>query len=434
MPARPPTPYSKIHDIRICNRFPAPHTRLPLLSKLDLVTETATSTDELDEDSVEGLFKQPHFDSLDLTNFLSYKEAHLDFGKLVALVGPNASGKSNAVAAIKLLRDIPSHGLPTAIARRGGFDQLRHRSAGHPNNPSLRLNFSYGRQPQSHYEIALAAVKGKRYRVKYESAEINLEDGSHWTFKSDGQKVSSTNRLSEEPGEVLTAPIAPGQSALSTGGLAAFIVYQALQSMQTVEINPYRVGELQEPSSTREFEPDGSNITSVFETLNANERVELADQLAAIVPGITRIEPRNFADRQTLEFVQGTASGNRKFYAKQMSDGTLRAFGILLAMLQPSRPSLIVIEEPEIAIHLGALRTLVEILNQRARTAQIVITTHSADIVDALDVESLRVVWNDAEASHISRVAEHTKQAVLQGLMTPGELLRADSLDPSTQL
>jgi predicted ATPase len=378
-----------------------------------------------------GTFPRPRFVSLELNNFLSYKHARIDFGDLVALVGPNASGKSNAVAALKLLRDIPTHGLPTAIARRGGFDQLRHRSAGHPNNPSLKLTFSIGSNPDSSYELALAAVAGKRYRVKHERATVRTSEGMYWAFESDGTKVTSSS--SAEGKDSAISPVAPGASALSTGNLAAFIIYQTLQKLQTVEVNPARIGEFQVPSSTREFEPDGSNVASVFETLSTAQRSELADQLSAIVPGISRIEPRNFADMQTLEFVQSTVSGNRKFYAKQMSDGTLRAFGILLAMLQPADPALLVIEEPEVAIHLGALRTLVEILEARAKHSQVLITTHSADIIDALDVESLRVVWNDSESSHIAKVAEHTKEAVRRGLMTPGELLRADSLDPSSE-
>lgn len=375
---------------------------------------------------VEGPFPQPTFVSLDLTNFLSYKTARIEFGQFIALVGPNASGKSNAVAAIKLLRDIPALGLPTAIARRGGFDQLRHRSHGHPNDPAIKLTFKIGERNLSTYELALAAVKGKRYRVKREVARVHFDDGSSWSFESDGVRV----KWSGGDDQTFSTTVAPGQSALSTGSLAAYVVYSTLQRMQTVEINPARVAELQEPSSIRDFEPDGSNTSSIFETLSGEERAELADQLSAIVPGIVRVEPRNFADRQTVAFVQETASGNREFFAKQMSDGTLRSFGILLAMMQHSKPALLVIEEPEVAIHLGALRTLVEILEAHASGAQVMITTHSADIIDSLPVESLRVIWSDSETSQVSNVAEHTMEAVRRGLMTPGELLRADSLDP----
>ena len=86
---------------------------------------------------------------------------------------------------------------------------------------------------------------------------------------------------------------------------------------------------------------------------------------------------------------------------------------------------------PEIAIHLGALRTLIELLQARSETSQIVITTHSADIVDALPIDAIRVVWSQGDASHVAPISEHSKEPVRRGLITPGELLRSDSLDPA---
>ena len=103
----------------------------------------------------------------------------------------------------------------------------------------------------------------------------------------------------------------------------------------------------------------------------------------------------------------------------------------LLSIAQPSRPGFLVIEEPEIAIHLGAPQSLIEILQTDSEAMQIVLTTHSADIVDALSVDALRVVWNDGETSHVAPVSEHTRDVLRSGLITPGALLRADALDPA---
>lgn len=376
---------------------------------------------------------EPRFIRLEMTNFLSYKSASLNFGDFIALIGPNASGKSNAVSAIKLLREIAVYGLPIALARRGGFDQLRHRSAGRPYDPALRITFTLADESESFYELRLGAVKGGRYRVKREMASVYF-GGNLFTMDSDGAKVEWIDRVNVIGGETPSPRpfvVAPGQSALSSGGLAGFLVFDALQMMQTVEVNPAKVADLQEPSSTREFESDGSNVVSMYENLNAREKRALVDELSAIVPGIMSIELARLADRHTLRFKQSTESGIREFYAKQMSDGTLRALAILLAALQQSRQGLLVIEEPEIAIHLGALRTLVEMLQVQSERSQVVITTHSADIVDALPIDALRVVWTQGDASHIAPISEHSKEPVRKGLITPGELLRSDALDPA---
>lgn len=142
--------------------------------------------------SVSSTFKR-----LDMTNFLSYKAASVEFGRFVALVGPNASGKSNAVSAIKLLHEVAVYGLPIALARRGGFDQLRHRSNGRPNDPALRMTFAFDGEHDSHYELKLGAVKGGRYRVKEETASVWLLE-NHFTMRSDGVKVEWQDHLHQD--------------------------------------------------------------------------------------------------------------------------------------------------------------------------------------------------------------------------------------------
>lgn len=371
--------------------------------------------------------------SITLRNFLSYRHAKVDFEDLLAVVGPNAAGKTNLVSAIRLLGEIPLFGLQTALARRGGFDQLRHRSEGRPYDPSIRLDFKTRDDlPSSFYELELGAKAGKTYYVKSETARVHSPRGVA-TFAHSRGVLSKLHTYRGDPefadDELPRVPA--GQTAINAvfpfGGIE---VWQLFGSLQTVEINPARIAELQTPTPPETFEPDGSNTASFFESLPMETRTEVVDQLAAIVPGITKIEPHHVSDKLTLRFFQTVAGKTRQFEAKHMSAGTLRAFGILLSLAQPRPPALLVIEEPEIAIHLGALRTMVEILREYSSDTQILITTHSADIVDALDLDELRVVWSEDGQSRVARIAEHTRDPIRRGLITPGELLRSNALDP----
>jgi predicted ATPase len=369
---------------------------------------------------------------LELKNFLSYREAAVDLTNLNALVGPNASGKSNLVAALKLLGDLPTYGLQTAILRRGGFDQLRHRSRGRPYDPSIAIGFETdsGQRP-SRYELQFAAVAGGRYAVKLERAEVFADDSEYSFTHRRGRLEVSSGVLGDRRDREGPIEVPEGQSALPAvmpwGG---YHLWNLLYSLQIVEINPARVRDLQEPTPGHTFEPDGSNTASVFESLERPTQSELCDELAAVVPGLASIEVRRFSNKMTLQFGQTADATKREFLAAQMSDGTLRAFGIILALHQPVSPVLVVIEEPEVAIHLGALRTLVDILVEHSGDAQILLTTHSADIIDALPIDALRVVWAEQGVSHVAPVAEHTQETIRSGLITPGQLLRSDALDP----
>src|SRR5262249_50566448 len=305
----------------------------------------------------------------------------------------------------------------------------------------LRIDFQAAPgAPDSFYELKLKAVSGKRYAVKAERAELRLDSRNRHTLRNEDGAMSFTDVVNGDIDQgdlgshvVREYRLPPGHSAITSApSPGSFAVAALLSSIQIVEINPARVAELQDPSSTREFEPDGSNTASVYEDLGPLGRQALVDELSGIVPGIDRVEVRRLADKVTLAFFQQAGgSGRREFLAKQMSDGTLRAFGILLALAQSKMATLVVVEEPEIAIHLGALCTLVDILQQQAASVPVLITTHSADIVDTIDVDDIRIVWNEDGGSRISPVAEHVRGPIRSGLITPGGLLRSDALDPA---
>jgi predicted ATPase len=283
------------------------------------------------------------------------------------------------------------------------------------------------------FELEVGSVAGGRYAVKHEYGRIEMQGGV-WEFSHDRGKLrveTTVDEVRPVPDELPSIP--DGQSALIVAGSFGpfYPIWSFFSSLQVVEINPARVRELQEPTPGFSFEPDGSNSASVFEGLPGDVRAQLVDELAAIVPSLVNIEVRRVSNKMTLSFHQQAGDRTRVFWAHQMSDGTLRAFAILLALFQPNRPGVVLIEEPEIAIHVGALQTLVEILREHASDSQIVVTTHSADIIDALDVDALRVVWAEEGVSRISCVAAHTVDTVRSGLITPGALLRADSLDPA---
>src|SRR5690606_17373427 len=113
---------------------------------------------------------------------------------------------------------------------------------------------------------------------------------------------------------------------------------------------------------------DGSNLTSVLAQMistNPAGKRRVEEYLSKVVPGIAQVDVKHIGPKETLEFRQ-KVEGNEhpwRFLASNMSDGTLRAVGVLVALFQsngdrPHRVPLVAIEEPEIALHPAAAGVL----------------------------------------------------------------------------
>jgi predicted ATPase len=120
-----------------------------------------------------------------------------------------------------------------------------------------------------------------------------------------------------------------------------------------------------------------------------------------------------------------------------MSDGTLRALGVLIALFQAgnggaARVPLIGIEEPEVALHPAALGALLDSLREASESKQILITSHSADLLDSKEItpDELLSVVADKGVTKIAPLDEAGRTLLRKHLYTPGELLRLNQIAP----
>jgi predicted ATPase len=136
----------------------------------------------------------------------------------------------------------------------------------------------------------------------------------------------------------------------------------------------------------------------------------------------------------SLEFTQEWGEQKRlKFEGFSMSDGTLRAIGMLAAVFQRSMPSLIAVEEPEATIHPGALESVLDLLRHASKHMQVVVTTLSSELLDVkwITDRHLRIVeWTEG-ATRVAPVSDSAGKALHDHLMGAGELLRSNALDPA---
>jgi predicted ATPase len=214
--------------------------------------------------------------------------------------------------------------------------------------------------------------------------------------------------------------------------------YEALTVMGFYNLNPETMRALQSRGPGDLLHRDGANVASVVRRLQPEERTRLDSYLAAIVPGLVRVRALSLGPRETLVFRQKVTGENRPatFYASNMSDGTLRVTGILAAVAQLSdqqKPvTLIGIEEPETALHPAAARALMDALREASVQTQVLVTTHSPDLLDQVQMEHERLlaVSSQEGITRIASLDRASREAIRGSLFTPGELLRLDQLEP----
>ena len=371
-----------------------------------------------------------------LKNYKSIAACDVRLCPLTFLVGRNGAGKSNFLDALRFVADALNSSLDYAVRARGGIDNVRHRSSGPPNHFKIELEFTLPDSATGYYAFNIESRSRGRYVVQTEECRVQGAQDStpEAYFKIDNGKITDTS--------VKVAPGAVNDRLylVNASGLPEFRpIYDAFSQMGFYNLNPKIIRDLQDPDSGNMLMRDGSNLTSVFKQLSPNVRKNIEEYLAVIMPDVYKVDTRKFGPKETLRFKQHVTEDKDPliFYGSSMSDGTLRVLGILVALFQGNQKAkehvtLVGIEEPETALHPGAVAVLLDGLRDAANRTQVIITTHSPDLLDDkhLDVESILAVEAHNGNTMIAPVDEASRSVVQDRLFTAGELLRSNQLQP----
>ena len=369
-----------------------------------------------------------------LRNYKSIATCDVRLGPLTYLVGANGSGKSNFLDALHLVRDALTGSLDNALNERGGLSEVRRRSSGHPTHFGVRLEFVLRNGQSGRYAFNVAVLAGRGYEVQTEECAIGgIGRGPYFSLEHGRLKASS---------EATFPAVTPDRLALvSASGLAVFRpVYDALTAMGFYNLNPRLMRELQKPQDGRLLKPAGENIASVLGHLEriAPDAIKVIEEyLQTVVPMVHGVERTPVGPMESLSFRQDMAGAKHpwQFLAMNMSDGTLRALAVLTALFQGNRdysPTLVGIEEPETALHPAASAALREALQRASEQTQVIVTSHSPDLLDdvSLSVESLLAVVAKAGETKIAPLDHASSDALRGHLFSAGELLRLNQLAP----
>lgn len=369
-----------------------------------------------------------------LRNYRSIGDCDVRLGALTYLVGPNGAGKSNFLDALHLVRDALNGSLDNALNERGGLSEVRRRSSGHPTHFGIRLEFRLPDGRDGHFAFNVGALKERGYEVQKEECVIGgISKGPF--YRTERGVVRDTSETT------FPAVTSDRLALVAASGITAFRpVFDVLASMSFYNLNPKLMRELQKPQEGRLLKPAGENVASVLghlERVGGDHLGIIQNYLQTVVPMVHGVERQQVGPMETLEFRQVMAGAKYplRFLAQNMSDGTLRALGILVALFQGNQdysPTLVGIEEPETALHPAASAALREALARASQRTQVIVTSHSPDLLDdqGIPTEAILSVVSEGGATLIAPLDEASREAIHQHLFSPGELLRLNQLAP----
>ena len=340
-----------------------------------------------------------------LENMLSFgpDSQQLELKPLNVLIGPNGSGKSNLVEVIRLLRAAPSD-ITAPIREGGGSDSWVWRGA--PQETEARVEVVIGdpsvnpKDRLLRYALAFGPFVAGEPGFTEEIGEVDETGKGEKTPERYLERRNGKVSLSylDERGkrsrrELPATDIRADQSILSQ--LKDPVHYRELTCLgvRLGRIHLYRAwafGRNMAPRLPRKpdlpdhiLAEDGRNLGMVLHHIEGNSKAKerLLTALRKLYDGIADYDVQVEAGNVQLFLEE---KGNIRIPAARLSDGTLRYLCLLAILCNPSMPELVCIEEPELGLHPDVLPGLADLLREASERCQIIVTTHSDTLVDAL--------------------------------------------------
>ena len=329
-----------------------------------------------------------------IKNFLSLRNVELPFKPLTVLVGPNASGKSNVFRALSLFMEmINAEKLPRNDIIQSSI------WAGGANHLTFELHVKVEKIPALY-----------KLEIKLESGEISVNEEllvegvkvipiqGEQSIVWDENGKNTTQHVSKLKKIVLGSADDYAKKPITTS-LTEFIKEWYFYDFQPELMRGYFQSapfgsdpdDISIPfiRSGRfpQLNEDGSNLSMILSYFRSNTQgllhkvSESLFESAKLKIGYSRID-----GQYQLCVLEGYRN---PIPIRRVSDGTLRLIAYYTLLNQSELPPLIAIEEPERSLHPGALTHIANLLEQLAERTQVIITTHSSQLLDALNPDKL---------------------------------------------
>ncbi len=332
-------------------------------------------------------------DTLAVANYRSLRRLVVPLRRCTVVTGPNGTGKSSLYRSVRLLADMARNGAVNALAREGGLASTMWAGPGNKGPVSLRLGFAgeefgyavdlglpqegntaFGFDPEIKSEAVWAGPVLRPSTLMADrggpTARVRDEDGA-WRTAS-----TSLRPYDSMVGELADPRDAPELLALRDR-MRSWRFYDHVRTDSAAPARQSRIG-----TRTMVLAHDGGDLAAAWQTIaEIGDAAALAGSVEAAFPG-SHVAVVNVGGRFELTLRQPGML--RALSADELSDGTLRYLLWVAALLSPRPAELTVLNEPEASLHPQLLPALAELIGRAAELSQIIVVTHSAELVAAL--------------------------------------------------
>jgi len=397
----------------------------------------------------------PFIKQLKLRNFLSYGDdpVAVELHPLNVLIGPNASGKSNLIEALSLLKHAPGD-LAAPIRAGGGISEWLWKGVQASPTAEIEALIDYpdGLMPLR-YRLCFTEA-GQKLEitdevVENESPTDPQETQPFFFYRfQQGEPVLSVREETTEragsakgrgPRKLRREEITPNQSVLSQRKDPDQYPEVTYLGKQFSQISIYRDWQFGRATPARRpqqadlpedfLAEDAGNLGLVINDLQHHPAVwkEILSRLVQFYETAEQITTRVHAG--TVQIYVHETGLSHAVPASRLSDGTLRYLSLLAVLCHPSPPPLLMIEEPELGLHPDILPIVAELLVEASQRTQLIVTTHSDILVSALSEapESVVVCENTGQGTAVRRLDTSSLKEWLEDRPL-GELWREGAL------
>lgn len=332
--------------------------------------------------------------NLTIRGFKSIRELeNFELKNLNIFVGPNGAGKSNLISFFRMLCSLMDGNLSDFIRESGGISDLLFNG----RKATKQMDFETRFGPRG-YRFSIVPAPGEGFAITNEQRYYEPGTIGWWAL---GSSNSDRSLLAEE---ARGGGRDSDKSRPVYDAIRSWIVYHFHDSGASSGMRNYEIVE-----DNNRLRSDASNIAPFLlrlknEETSAYQEILQACRLAIPYLDDFLLDTQKFGPKTKVGLSWKSKGSDYPMQAYHLSDGSIRFICLAAALLQPTLPATLIIDEPELGLHPAAIEIISELIENVSKRTQIIVATQSPAFLDQFDINSIVVVSRKNGSSIFERL------------------------------